>query len=96
MTPVLFSNRYRYRSKPEIVHDILAALPSNRSRIMYKAYLSFAELKDYLQELERSELIDYIVEENRRQYVLTQRGKHFLEIFRRVKELADGKGAIEQ
>jgi predicted transcriptional regulator len=79
----------KYRSKQEIVHDILNACPDRKGHIMFKAYLSFTELKEYLQELQQLELIDY--NEETRVFNLTDKGARYVRVFDRMKGLTNEK-----
>jgi predicted transcriptional regulator len=72
----------KYRSKQELVHDILNACPDRKGHIMCKAYLSFTELKEYLQELQQLELIDY--NEETRVFNLTDKGARYVDVFDRM------------
>lgn len=49
---------------------------------MCKAYLSFTELKEYLQELQQLELIDY--NEETRVFNLTDKGARYVDVFDRM------------
>ena len=49
---------------------------------MYKAYLSFPQLKEYLQVLTDGGLLEYVKEE--RTYNTTEKGKRFLKMYREV------------
>ena len=50
----------KYRSRPEIVSSILEAANggTTRTKIMYRAFLSYAQLKEYLSMLIAKGLID--------------------------------------
>jgi predicted transcriptional regulator len=64
----------KYRSRSEIIGLILQAANrgATRTRIMYGAYLSFSQLKEYLALLQSRELITY--EEGTSLYRLTEKG----------------------
>ena len=81
----------KYRSRTDISAQILeilaeATTPNNKSgttgggttktRIMYGAYLSYAQLKEYLNILTQNGLIEYIAGEHK--YRITQKGLKFL------------------
>lgn len=53
-----------------------------KTKIMYKAYLSFPQLKEYLQVLTDGGLLEYVKEE--RTYNTTEKGKRFLKMYREV------------
>ena len=53
----------KYRSRTEIVSNILEAANGGRAtktKIMYKAFLSYAQLKEYLSVLRENNLIEYL------------------------------------
>jgi predicted transcriptional regulator len=52
----------KYRSRTEIVSNILDAANgggTTKTKIMYKAFLSYAQLKEYLSVLTENNLIEY-------------------------------------
>lgn len=77
------NNHKTYRSRPEIIAEILNSLPARRTRVMYNAELSFTELKSYISDLEKFELMRY--QDNDSRYYLTVRGHRYLQIYRRLK-----------
>jgi predicted transcriptional regulator len=52
----------KYRSRTEIVSMILEAENggATKTRIMYKAFLSFAQLREYLSLLVENNLLEYL------------------------------------
>src|SRR5919202_618921 len=65
----------KYRNRTDITSQILevaASGPVSKSMIMYKAFLSHRQLKEYLGALIEKGLIKYIKEENR--YMTTESG----------------------
>jgi predicted transcriptional regulator len=79
----------KYRSRTEIVGLILEAANGGRAtktRIMYKAFLSFAQLREYLTTLQDNELIEY--EGGMRTYRTTEKGMRLLDIYEKMQELA--------
>ena len=78
----------KYRSRSEIVKTILEAASegTSRTRIMYKSYLSFNQLKEYLGTLEENGLIDYEV--GKRCYRITQKGIRLLQLQNKMEEIA--------
>lgn len=79
----------KYRSRSEIVGEILASARElegvTKTRIMFNAYLSFAQLKDYLALLIESGLLEYMPERNR--YRTTAKGVRMLDAWNKVNEL---------
>ena len=54
----------KYRSRTEIVAMILDAANggTTKTKIMYKAFLSYAQLREYLSVLVENNLIEYLME----------------------------------
>jgi predicted transcriptional regulator len=72
----------RYRSRTDIISEILdAANGSNASKtkLMYKAFLSFVQLKEYLMILTKSDLLRY--DSNTHTFKTTEKGLKFLEAY---------------
>jgi predicted transcriptional regulator len=71
----------KYRSRSEIVGLLLDAANgggATKTKLMYKAYLSFNQLKEYLTLLVENALIEY--EEGMRTYRTTGKGIRLLKI----------------
>ena len=79
----------KYRSRSEIAYQILLAAKEldgvTKTRIMYKSYLSFAQLKEYLKLLIDSELLEHSSERNT--YRTTAKGIAVLETYSQMNEL---------
>jgi predicted transcriptional regulator len=78
----------KYRSRTEIVAMILEAANGRgaaKTKIMYKAFLSFAQLQEYLTMLQDNRLIEY--EGGQRTYRITEKGIHLLHIYNKMYEL---------
>jgi predicted transcriptional regulator len=79
----------RHRSDTEIIALILEAININsgatQTRIMYEAYLSYAQLKGYLSSLLEKDLIEY--QKADRIYVITEKGMHFLQVYNQFNQL---------
>jgi predicted transcriptional regulator len=79
----------KHRSKEEITALILEAiLNTNRptqTMIMYKAYLTHVQLKEFLSSLIEKDLIEYHKLE--RLYTITEKGTHFLEVYNQLNQL---------
>jgi len=78
----------KYRSRTEIVGLILDAANgggATKTKIMYKAFLSFAQLREYLTMLQDNGLIEY--EGGRHTYRTTEKGMKLLEIYEKMSEL---------
>ena len=78
----------KYRSRTDIVTQILDAASgygANKTRIMYKAYLSYAQLKEYLSIL----IANGLLEENQAEklYKTTEKGMKFMRVYSHMGEL---------
>jgi len=80
----------KYRSSTEIIDTILRSLDSGitRTRIMYKAYLSYSQLKEYLTLLQERDLLKY--EEGTQHYTITEKGLRFINAYDEIRELVSG------
>ena len=79
----------KYRSRTEIVGLILEATNgggATKTKIMYKAFLSFAQLREYLKTLQDNGLIEY--EAGMQTYRTTEKGMRLLDIYEQMHELA--------
>lgn len=74
----------KYRSRTDIAAAILeiALDGAIKTRIMYKAFLSFPQLKEYLAVLEAKGLLEHIAID--REYRTTDKGKQFLKMYKDV------------
>ena len=77
----------KYRSRTEIVAMILDAANggATKTRIMYKAFLSYAQLKEYLSVLVENNLIEYL--DGIQVYKTTEKGLKFLKMHSEIGEL---------
>ena len=77
----------KYRSRTEIVSMILEAANggATKTRIMYKAFLSYAQLKEYLSVLIQNNLLEYL--EGSQSYKTTEKGLNLLKIHNEIGEL---------
>jgi predicted transcriptional regulator len=78
----------RYRSRSDIAEMILEAANGSgatKTKIMYKAFLSYVQLKEYLTVLEKNGLLEY--EDGMRSYRTTEKGIRLLRIYNQVDEL---------
>jgi len=78
----------KYRSRTDIVSQILDAANggSTKTKIMYKAYLSYAQLKEYLSILVENGLLEY--EEGEQKYKTTSKGIKFMQVYQHMDSLA--------
>jgi len=77
----------KYRSRTEIVAMILEAANggATKTRIMYKAFLSYAQLREYLSVLIENNLLEYL--EGLQTYKTTEKGLNFLKMHNEIGEL---------
>lgn len=79
----------KYRSRSDIVSLILEAANggATKTKIMYKSYLSFAQLRDYLATLTEQGLIEY--EEIGHLFKTTSKGLRVLQLQNEINEEFD-------
>ena len=79
----------KHRSKEEITALVLEAIVNTdrptQTMIMYKAYLTHVQLKEFLASLMEQGIIEYNKLE--RIYTITEKGMHFLEVYNRFNQL---------
>ncbi len=77
----------KYRSRTEIVAMILEAANggATKTKIMYKAFLSYAQLREYLSVLIQNNLLEKI--EGTQTYKTTEKGLNFLKMHYEIGEL---------
>jgi predicted transcriptional regulator len=77
----------KYRSRTEIVSMMLEAANggATKTRIMYKAFLSYGQLKEYLSVLIENNLIEYL--EGLQTYKTTEKGFNLLKMHNEIGEL---------
>jgi len=82
----------KYRSRTDIIAMILRAAVSGatKTRIMYGAYLSYAQVKEYISFLIEKNLILY--EEGTGQYKLTENGMKLLRTYEGISDMISVNG----
>ena len=77
----------KYRSRTEIVCNILDATNggATKTKIMYAAFLSYGQLKEYLSILIENNLIEYM--EGTNKFKTTEKGLNFLKMHNQMEEL---------
>ena len=75
------------RSRTEIVGNILDAANggTSKTKIMYIAFLSYGQLKEYLSILIENNLIEYLDGDNK--FKTTEKGLNFLKMHNQIEEL---------
>ena len=76
-----------YRGRLDIIADILRVASRNakKTQIMYQANLSYKVLQRYLAEIIEASLISF--EDEKRCYMLTAKGRDFLEAYEEYSEI---------
>ncbi len=82
----------KYRSRTDIIAMILRAAVNGatKTRIMYGAYLSYAQVKEYLSFLLEKNLIAY--EEGTGLYKLTENGMKLLRVYEGISDMVSVNG----
>lgn len=62
---------------------------ATKTRIMYQAYLSYTQLKEYLAYLEQGEIIKY--EEGTQLYRITEKGRKLMHLYEEIGEMVSSK-----
>jgi predicted transcriptional regulator len=81
------------RNRTAITSQILeiALDGAGKTRIMYKAFLSHAQMKEYLEILSSNGLLQL---DQNQTYKTTQKGVQFLEIYQKLEELASDSSSL--
>lgn len=74
----------KYRSRTDIVAEILESANSGvtKTKIMYKAFLSYTQLQEYVSLLIENGLLEY--HPHNQTYKTTTKGNHFMKIYERM------------
>jgi len=86
----------KYRSKTEIVGNILDAANgggATKTKIMYKAFLSYAQLKEYISVLTENNLLEYL--DGTQTFKTTEKGLNYLKTHNEMGELLQQTTAIK-
>lgn len=77
----------KYRSRTDIAAMILEAANggTTKTKIMYKAFLSYAQLKEYLAVLQENGLLEY--QDGEQIYRTSDKGMRFLQTYSQIGEL---------
>ena len=80
----------KYRSRTEIIHDILQTASSDgngvgKTRIMYNAFLSYHQVRDYLTILVDNGLLRYDL--TNQKFRITEKGHRFLQLCDQIGDL---------
>jgi predicted transcriptional regulator len=75
----------RYRSRTDIISQILEAAnggDATKTKMMYKAFLSYSQMKEYLTILTDNDLLRY--DQETHTFKTTEKGLRFLEIYNQI------------
>jgi predicted transcriptional regulator len=78
----------KHRSRNNIIRDILDAASggsATRTKIMYKAYLSFGQLKEYLSVLTDNGLLSY--DTHTQTFKITEKGLRLLDAYNQMHDM---------
>lgn len=80
----------KYRNRTEIISNILNAANGgiSKTKIMYKAFLSYAQIKEYLPILLENNLLEL---DDGGKYRTTEKGMRFLKMNEEIQELIESK-----
>ena len=87
----------KYRSRTEIVCNILDAANgggATKTKIMYTAFLSYAQLKEYLSLLTENNLIEYL--DGTQTFKTTEKGVNYLKTYNEIGELLQQSNTIKK
>lgn len=81
----------RKRNRLDIINDMLNSIQNKGGRIkpthlMYKANMSHAQLKSYLEELIEKDFIQEVRKDNHSYLIITEKGCQFVEKFHQMRE----------
>ena len=85
----------KYRSRTDIVAQILDAAGggATKTKIMYKAFLSYAQLKEYLAVLIENGLLEY--DKHTAHFKTTGKGNRFIEIYNAMGKFVEPETFVE-
>ncbi len=77
----------KYRSKIEIIDSMLRSINSGatKTHIMYRAYMSYSQLTEYLHLLQERNLV--VFNPQSQLFALTEKGLKFMNAYERIHEL---------
>ncbi len=86
----------KYRSRTEIIDSILRAtnFGASRTKIMYRSYLSYTQVKQYISFLLDNQLIR--CEEESEKYWVTEKGLRYINAFDEIRELVSEPNRVAE
>jgi predicted transcriptional regulator len=81
----------KYRSRTEIMSRILEAANggATKTKIMYKAFLSFIQLREFLTVLTQNDLLSY--DEATETFKTTEKGLRFLDAYKQLGDMMNAE-----
>jgi predicted transcriptional regulator len=88
----VMQNNKKYRSRTEIIHDILRTANSDgngasQTKVMYNAFLSYIQVKEYLAILVDDGLLQHDLDTRR--FRITEKGFRFLQLCDQIGDLIE-------
>ncbi|MFL6460938.1 MAG: winged helix-turn-helix domain-containing protein [Nitrososphaeraceae archaeon] len=88
----MLTQRKKYRTRTEIIHDILETARSDgngvgKTKIMYNAFLSCYQMKDYLTILIDDSLLKYDLDSQR--FRITEKGLSLIKLCAQIGDLTE-------
>ena len=87
----------RYRSRTDIISEILDAAnggSATKTKIMYHAYLSYNQLREYLTMMLENGLVEYL--EGEKKFKTTEKGLRFLDTYNQMDGMIKAVPQLEQ
>jgi predicted transcriptional regulator len=77
----------RYRSRTDIISEILDAANggATKTKIMYQAFISYSQMKEYLRVLTENNLLNYDLDA--RTFKITEKGLRFLHTYNQMDDM---------
>ena len=87
------------RTKIEIIHDILWAIQEKGGKIkpthlLYKSNLSYKKMLEYLGELISKGMVGESMFKEKKVYMITDKGLHYVQEFKKIKEFYIESGIV--
>jgi predicted transcriptional regulator len=82
-----YIRKYRYRNRIDIIAQLLdaASSPTTKTKMMYKAMLSYEQLKEYLLMRTENDLIGY--DKSSQRFATTEKGVQFMKMYEEITKL---------
>lgn len=85
----------KYRSRTEIIAQILETAKggASKTKIMYDAYVSYTQLKQYLETLEANELV--LLDKTDNHYKTTLKGFVYLTAYGQIRDMTEPRHSMK-